>query len=208
MDLVKNKNMEKLIKNTISHEAFFMVNKVMLKYLGSANAAIILSGFISKHDYFQKRNEIVDGFFYNTKEMIMQETGMSEAAILRAEKLLESKGLIRTQLRGLPRVKHYAVQWDQIERILHNEGSVTAETQVAQPTKLSVRNVQDNSGNDTQEQHPITIINNNNKNNKEETRVMGRVPKNRSLHSNPTVSQSLELAGVSSIDEYFDKWDD
>ena len=77
--------MEKLIKNTISHEAFFMVNKVMLKYLGSANAAIILSGFISKYDYFQKRNEIVDGFFYNTKEMIMQETGMSEAAILRAE---------------------------------------------------------------------------------------------------------------------------
>ena len=46
------------------------------------------------------------------------------------------------------------------------------------------------------------------KNKDKETRVMGRVPKNRSLHSNPTVSQSLELAGVSSIDEYFDKWDD
>lgn len=180
--------MEKLIKNTISHESFFMVNKAMLRYLESANAAIILSGLISKHDYFKKRNQVIDGYFYNTKEMIMQETGMSEATILRAEKTLELKGLIHTKLKGLPRVKYYAMQWEHIERVLHNEYSATNKTQVALPVILSIRNEQDDSGNNNE----LTILKNDNReNDNRETKERWKMVNGRRIYDKNYINEEL-----------------
>jgi hypothetical protein len=172
---------------SVSDKAFFKVDKAIIKHLGNANAAIILSGLISKYSYFEKRNKLEDDSFFNTKEMIMNDTGLSEESILRAEKLLEDKGYIKTKLKGLPRRKYYTLQWDFINNILqgivttecsiydqqdvvnvtggtqvhnqHNVVYVTGGTQVAQPTECSIRTLQNISGNENK----LTKIKNKNR---------------------------------------------
>jgi DNA-binding transcriptional MocR family regulator len=142
-----------------------------MRSLGNANAAIILSSLISKFNYFEGKGEIENGSFFNTKEMISNDTGLSEESILRAEKLLEDKGYITTKLRGLPRKKYYTLQWDfiahilqgtvpvtQIEREQHNTDNTTDTPQVTLPIEHSERILQNISGNDN---HTI-IINNKN----------------------------------------------
>jgi len=167
--------MEKIIKNTLSNEAFFMVNKVMLKYIGSANAAILLASFISKHEYFKKQGKLEYGSFFNTKEMIIEDTGLTEQSILRAEKLLEKLGLITSQLKGLPRRKWYTIQWKHIECILSDTlptESVVTEVETTDTLQLEsvLRTTEDSAGNDNQLIIPINENqSNNNEGNKNET---------------------------------------
>ena len=93
---------QQLVQNTLGSQAFLLVNKALLRYVGSANAAIILSSLISKHSYFQERDMLQDGGFFNTKNMLQDETGLSEKVILAAEKTLQAKGLIDCKLKGIP----------------------------------------------------------------------------------------------------------
>lgn len=123
--------MNKLTDNTMSSNAFFQVNKVMLKYLGSAEAAILLPEFIYSRNLFKSKGEDQNGWWFVTKEYLMEQTGFSEYILLKAEKLLESKGILKTQLRGLPRKKYFFVNDNLINDIL--SGYVTQEIQVAQP---------------------------------------------------------------------------
>jgi hypothetical protein len=125
----------KLVDNTLSSNAFFQVNKVMLKYLGSAEAAILLPEFIFSRNLFQAKGEDNHGWWFVTKEYLMEQTGFSEYVILKAEKLLESKGVLKTQLRGLPRKKYFFINDLKVNEIL--SGSITPETQDIQPKELS-----------------------------------------------------------------------
>lgn len=138
-------NTKQLVQNTLSQDAFLLVNKKILKNLDSANAAIIISSLISKFSYFESRGEIVDNYFFNTKEMLMDETGLSEKVILSAEKLLETKGYITTKLKGLPRKKYYSINWDFIHAIISD----------TQPTESIVHIVPSDIGNNNQ---PTIII--------------------------------------------------
>jgi hypothetical protein len=162
---------KKTVQATLSNESFFQVNKLIMRHLGNANAAIILSSLISKHIYFEKEGKLEDDSFFNTKEMISKDTGLTEESILRAEKLLEDKGYIKTKLKGLPRKKYYTLQWDyiacilqgtvtapQIKRIPHNVVNATDVSQVTLPVECSERILQNISGNDNQ----LITLNNNN----------------------------------------------
>jgi hypothetical protein len=147
--------MKTIIKNTLASDAFFMVNKTMLKYIGSANAAILLASFISKHEYFKKQGTLDGDSFFNTKEDITGDTGLTEQSILRAEKLLEKLGLIKSRLKGLPRRKYYMIQWKRIEHIMNDtlpaESVITeVESIDTQPLESVVRNHENIIGNDNQ----------------------------------------------------------
>lgn len=111
---------QQLVQNTLGSQAFLLVNKALLRYVGSANAAIILSSLISKHSYFQERDMLQDGGFFNTKNMLQDETGLSEKVILAAEKILQSKGLIDCKLKGIPARKFYYLNWVNILKALSN----------------------------------------------------------------------------------------
>ncbi len=128
----------KLTDNTLSSNAFFSVNKVMLRYLGNAEAAILLPEFIYSRNLFKSKGEDQDGWWFVTKEYLMEQTTFSEYVILKAEKLLESKGILKTQLRGLPRKKYFYINDKMINDIL--SGYVTEETQATQPNDIAPLN--------------------------------------------------------------------
>jgi len=122
---------KKLVQNTLSKDSFLLVNKKILKELKNANAAIILSSLISKYNYFESKGELQDDYFFNTKEMLIEELGLSEEVILTAEKLLVKFNLISTKLQGLPRKKYYLINWDRISEILSDSYIILKPT----PTK-------------------------------------------------------------------------
>lgn len=159
-----------LVQSTLSQDAFYQVNKKIMKDLKDANAAILLTSLISKYSYFENRGELTeDDAFFNTKDMLGEELFLSEGTIKKLESLLEKKGYIKTYLKGLPRKKYYIINWNYISEIIStqpqnlslrnhtNECYVTAKSAVAQPQNLL--------GNENK----IITIENNNKGNDGET---------------------------------------
>ena len=187
---MKEKN---YIKNTLAHSAFLQVNRTLMNDLGDATATIILSLILDKHSYFEKRNELDGDTFFITKEVLMKDTGFSEQVILRAERRLIKRKYVTCHLKGLPRKKYYNIQWERILHVLQNTG--------AQPLESLSLNVQDRMGNDTKINE--TKINNTKHNKTRGETLETSETSETSLHHNPSISQTLRLAGVESIDEYF-----
>jgi hypothetical protein len=181
-----------LIKNTLATGTFFQVNKTLLRYVGNANACIILSSLISKHTYFENESKLDGDSFFNTKQMITDETGFTEQSILRAEKILVRLGLISTALKPLPkqckRVKFYTINWKSLEYILYNHVHVPMNITSTLPLESVVRATDNSAVNDN---HLITPTNNNKDNNNRENNkeiVDGTLEVVKTLH---TLNQSF-----------------
>jgi len=109
---------QELSHSTLSQDAFLMVNKKIIHALGDLNSAVLLSDLISKEKYFKNRNQLFDGWFFNTQENVKLDTGLSEYQWRKSLQLLESKGIIKTKNKGMPMTKHYQINHDLISQIL------------------------------------------------------------------------------------------
>ena len=136
-------------RNTLSSDAFFQINKVMLKYLNNVEAAIILSEMIFSHKLFESKNQTDNGWWFITKQYLNEQTGFSEYKILQAEKLLESKNIIRTKLKGLPRKKYFYIDYKIVNAIiagtLNNQLCTTQNIQAAHNETFVGNNTVDNN---------------------------------------------------------------
>lgn len=183
---------KQLVQNTLSQDAFYQVNKKIFRDLKNLNASFLITSLISKYSYFENRGELKeDNSFFNTKEMLTEELFLDEKAILKAENLLEYKGYIKTYSKGMPKKKHFIIDFNHIAFILAGGNSnddleknkkqtdkrykenktantilsATAKSSGTEPANLAVRNRPIYSGNDNK---LITIKDNNNKGNDEE----------------------------------------
>ena len=139
--MIRDMNNKILVKNTLSSDSFLRVNRNIMADLGDATATLVLSLIIDKHTYFEKRGELDGDSFFITKEVLMNDLGLSEKVILNAEKRLEKRGYVVYQLRGLPRKKYYTIQWERISHTLQNVGT--------QPTEGMSRIIQNDMGKET-----------------------------------------------------------
>jgi len=115
-----------LVQNTLSQDAFYQVNKKIFKDLKNINAAFLITSLISKYSYFENRKELnEDNSFFNTKNMLSEELFLDEQALLKAEKLLEGKGYIKTYSKGMPKKKHFIINFNHIAFILSGGTSST-----------------------------------------------------------------------------------
>ena len=64
------------ILQLISTSNFITVNKDLIKELG-LEEAILLGELASEYEYWQKKDEIQDGYFYSTIENIEKETTLT-----------------------------------------------------------------------------------------------------------------------------------
>lgn len=168
---------KQLVQSTLSQDAFYQVNKKIFRDLKDANAAVLLTSLISKYSYFENRGELnSDNSFFNTKEMLTEELFLHYKVILKLEKLLEEKGYIKTYSKGMPKKKHFIINWDFISEVLSSDSAQavrdsqngrTLEPNKPRATaKMAVRNSQNGP---TNENKLITIKDNNNKGNDGET---------------------------------------
>lgn len=114
-----------VIKNTVSSEAFWMVNKKLARYVGENDAALLLADLISKREYFRNRKELDDdGGFFNIGETIEQDLNISKKQRQRLTNLIVKKGLIKVIKKGLPSKNYYYIRDEAIFAVLGNENGV------------------------------------------------------------------------------------
>lgn len=85
----------------LSATAFFTINKELVKKIG-IESTLVLADLISKEEYFQERNMVDDGYFFNTLDNIKDDTTLSHFKIRNALNKLVKHGFIEAKLKGIP----------------------------------------------------------------------------------------------------------
>ncbi len=101
------------LNSILGSNAYWQVNKKLAKHFKCNNTALLISDFLSKENYFSENTKNFDGWFYNTQEMIEEDTNISPYQQRKCIKNLQEAGFIETDLRGLPAKLHF--------KILHNK---------------------------------------------------------------------------------------
>lgn len=101
------------IIGTMVQGAFFSVNKKLAKYLGSNDAALILSHFLYLQEQFFQGAE-----FYQQQERIMDECNVTVTVLRTAVTLLKDKGVLSVTKKGIPAKNYYLVSLDKIAEVM------------------------------------------------------------------------------------------
>ena len=108
-----------IIRNTVSQNAFWMLNKLLVKKIGFISA-LILSDLVQKESYFSEIKNIdtdKHGFFIDTDKTIV-ELCVDIKTYRKYRDVLIFKKLIYTEKRGMPRRVHYFVKHKNISLLL------------------------------------------------------------------------------------------
>ena len=128
-----------MITRILSSTSFWTVNKHITKYLGCANASLLLAELISKYDYFENRSELLerDGkvWFYATADQIEDVLGLARRAQESAIELLCKVGFIEKRVFGTPAKRYFAVNEQTIMDVMNKQES-------PKRTNKNVQNVQ------------------------------------------------------------------
>ena len=111
----KGKNMT--ILQLISTENFISVNKELIKLLG-LEEAIILGELASEYEFWNRRGELDQGFFYSTIENIEKNTTLSVHKQRKALNNLKEKGLIEIKVKGIPAKRYIKIIEKQVYELL------------------------------------------------------------------------------------------
>lgn len=109
------------------------------RYLGSVHAAIMLSEIINRHEYHERRNELIEcpkngmNWFYYTQEMAEERTFLSRREQDSAIKTLIEKEMIEAVVFGLPAKRHFRLR---IEKIEDAFGNSNKHSRMAENAKL------------------------------------------------------------------------
>lgn len=96
-----------ILASLLSSSSFIMTNKIIIKAVGT-DAAIILGELCSEYNYWEQRDELVNGkWFYSTRENIEDNTGLSEHKQRIAINKLLKLELIETKKMGIPCKTYY-----------------------------------------------------------------------------------------------------
>lgn len=111
--------MTSVILELLRNDGSIIINKNLTRALGH-EAALLLGELLSKKAYFEERELINDGWFYETVNMIELNTDLSYRKQRRAEKVLIDENILKTKLQGIPAKKYFFIVEDEenIKRIL------------------------------------------------------------------------------------------
>lgn len=88
------------------------VNKNLIHAIG-LNEAILYCELLSRHSYFEDRNQLQeDGSFFNTIYDLQLGTGMGEKSQRTAIKNLEKLGLLKCKVKGVPARRFFTINFD------------------------------------------------------------------------------------------------
>ena len=111
---------ELLVLNTLSQEAFVMVNKHLVRFFkGDASTALFLSELMSAYKYhINNQTTTPDGAFAIPTRRYKIILGFSNARQTTMLTKITEAGLVNVRLQGYPAVKHVKIDFDKILAIL------------------------------------------------------------------------------------------
>ena len=132
------------VKNILGSNAFWTLNKELVKKMGNIHAAFFLTYLIDKEDFHRKNGELKyfevwgNDFFYCVAEKAEKATTLTTKQQTAAAKILESKGLIISVVKGVPAKKHYKIYHSNCLSLIlrENKFSQIDQTGFTESTKL------------------------------------------------------------------------
>ena len=117
---------ELLVLETLSNEAFVLVNKKLMRFFkGDGTAACFFSELISSHKYHLNNQSIEpDGSFPIPLKRYRQSLGLSTQRQSRVLQQLEDIGVARTRKIGFPQIRHVRIEFDIVAQILSSTDSL------------------------------------------------------------------------------------
>ncbi len=108
--------------NLLANNGYIVLNKTLMKKVGLYEA-ILIGELSSEQIYWEKRNELVDGFFYSTRENIEEQTMLSAHQQRIAIENLKKIGILEVKLFGMPQKAWYKIIEDGLVKTLNGEGN-------------------------------------------------------------------------------------
>lgn len=114
-------NVKKLVKATLSSDAFWVVNKALARSIGIEEAALTAE-IISKHTYWEERGGLDDqGGFFMTSNDIQTIMGIGEKPVGRLTKSILTQGIVKIKKRGVPAKNYWYPQWETIFSLIDSD---------------------------------------------------------------------------------------
>jgi hypothetical protein len=107
-------DMIKIALEIFRTDAFLAINKKLIQKVGIIKAAYIMN-LVDKYKYFRDRGMLTeDGGFYLTYEEQTKQLGLSEHQLRTCKKEFIKAGVLRTEMRGLPRKEFYFIDFGEL----------------------------------------------------------------------------------------------
>ena len=94
--------------NLLANNGYIVLNKILMKKVGLYEA-ILIGELSSEQIYWEKRNELVDGFFYSTRENIEEQTMLSAYQQRLTLDNLINNNIITIKSKGMPLRTWYTI---------------------------------------------------------------------------------------------------
>lgn len=107
------------VLDLLANDNYLIVNRDMVKLLG-LRQAVMFGELCSEQNYWNKTAGEDGQWFYSTQENIEDKIGLSPYEQREALKVLEEKGLIERQKKGIPCKTYYRVCLEQVVKIFDN----------------------------------------------------------------------------------------
>ena len=103
--------------NLVASDNYIPVNIDLIRLFG-LEEAIILGELCSQYNLWEKEDRLIDGMFYCTVNKLEERTTLSEYQQRTAIKNLESKGVIKTELKGIPATRYFYIDENKLFNFL------------------------------------------------------------------------------------------
>lgn len=100
-----------LVLELFRTEGFIVLNKKAIKILGLV-PAVVLGSYLERYSYFVKNHPENDGWFFSVHQQMLEELNIGIAVLRKAKSELIEKGIIKTELRGIPPKEWINIDFD------------------------------------------------------------------------------------------------
>lgn len=130
----------------IASSNYITVNKELIKLLG-IDEAIILGELASEYEYWGRRGELQDDYFYSTIENIEENTTLSEYKQRKALNNLKEQGIIDIKIKDIPAKRYIKINEEQVSKLLNINGFKNSSASSLKIKELDTEKLQGNKNN-------------------------------------------------------------
>jgi len=106
------------ILQLLSSSSFITLNKNVIKAVG-LEESLLLGELCSEYDYWIKREELQDGYFFSTVENIEENTTLNDYKQRKALKTLQQLKIVDVKVKGLPAKRYFKINEEQLIKLLN-----------------------------------------------------------------------------------------
>lgn len=118
-------NSESFVSGFLNQDSFVLVNESVIRALdGDCTTSILLARLISLHRYYADREQLIDGYFFQTVKNIQDKLGINDYHQRKSFAKLEELGLLSTKVIGSPPIRYFKLDFDKIQKIVLKETQI------------------------------------------------------------------------------------